>query len=311
MSSSIETARAQGFATSVFMLSQQKESRCRPACRVEMVSGEKARFFDRVGTVEFDAVTVRNGDTVYSDMPHTRRMVTGTPYRKATLLDKPDKLRMVWDPTGSYQEAFRRGFGRKIDDIVIAAISAAAATGEDGSSTTSLGNGQKIASTNGTTAGDLLNINALIHTKQIMDGNEVDDMDRYLFADSLQISNLLKSTQVTSADYNTVKALVRGEIDTFMGFQFIRTERLLSQSSTLNFAYSDGSVGSGSGDANGYTKCLAVQKNGMLLALWEDYQARVTEESQKNFSTQVWAEFYAGAVRMEEESVVEILCATS
>ena len=34
-----------------------------------------------------------------------------------------------------------------------------------------------------------------------------------------QITNLLSATEVKSADYNTVRALVRGEIDTFLGFK--------------------------------------------------------------------------------------------
>ena len=32
---------------------------------------------------------------------------------------------------------------------------------------------------------------------------------------------MLEETETTSSDYNSVKALVRGEIDTFLGFKFI------------------------------------------------------------------------------------------
>lgn len=41
--------------------------------------------------------------------------------------------------------------------------------------------------------------------------------------------NLLRETEVSSYDFNNVKALVEGKIDTFMGFKFIRTQRLPKQ----------------------------------------------------------------------------------
>lgn len=36
---------------------------------------------------------------------------------------------------------------------------------------------------------------------------------------------------MTSSDYNTVKALVNGEIDTFLGFKFKTSNRLLTDAS--------------------------------------------------------------------------------
>ena len=51
--------------------------------------------------------------------------------------------------------------------------------------------------------------------------------DQLVFAcSSAQILNLLSTTEVTSYDYNSVKALVDGKVDTFMGFKFVRTELL-------------------------------------------------------------------------------------
>jgi hypothetical protein len=40
------------------------------------------------------------------------------------------------------------------------------------------------------------------------------------------MSDLLGTTQVTSSDFNTVKALVQGSVDSFMGFKFISSNRL-------------------------------------------------------------------------------------
>ena len=36
--------------------------------------------------------------------------------------------------------------------------------------------------------------------------------------------NMLRETEVTSSDFNTVKALVNGELDTFVGFKLVLIE---------------------------------------------------------------------------------------
>ena len=49
---------------------------------------------------------------------------------------------------------------------------------------------------------------------------------RFIIVGPIQISDLLAVTQATSSDYASVKALVNGEIDTFMGFKFVVSNRL-------------------------------------------------------------------------------------
>jgi len=60
----------------------------------------------------------------------------------------------------------------------------------------------------------------------MLDKSELEG-ERYFAAGSDQLSNLLSSTAATSGDYNTIKALVNGETNSFMGFTFVRTERRL------------------------------------------------------------------------------------
>ena len=65
---------------------------------------------------------------------------------------------------------------------------------------------------------------------------------------SQQVSNLLNTTEVKSADYNSIKALVQGDIDTFMGFKFLRSERLnLASTQRKCFAFTKGAMGLGIG----------------------------------------------------------------
>ena len=129
--------------------------------------------------------------------------------------------------------------------------------------------------------------------KQILDSSDVDpDLPRCIVMKSNQFYDLLGDTEIQSSDYNTVKALVAGEIDTFMGFKFIRSERLTS-------------------DSNGDTQCIAWIHDGIGLSLGMDVKTEISERSDKNYSTQVYAQMCLGAVRIEDEKVVEIACTDS
>ena len=79
--------------------------------------------------------------------------------------------------------------------------------------------------------------------KEILDENDTDPEEpRYLLVTAGQLADLLNITSVTSADFNSVKALVQGDVDTFLGFKFIRTERLgldiISNRQVLGFCQS-------------------------------------------------------------------------
>ena len=304
MSSEITTAFSRQFGGTVFHLVQQKGSKLRSAVRNESLVGESG-FFDRIGKVTASIKTSRHADTVLTDTPHSRRMVVGTTYNHADMIDNDDKLRMLIDPTSDYVMAFMWALGRALDDEIISAADGAAPTGKTGTGTQAHSNAYKLGSVNA--AGNAvanMNVELLRRLKKKMDGYEVEDNDRYIAATASQMESLLQETEVTSSDYNVVKALVDGNLNSFMGFNFIRTEQLLAHSGTLNYSYTDGSVGSGSGDADGHRRCIAWQKMGLLLAVNQEPFAKVAERPDKNHGIQAYAEMTAGAVRMEEERVL-------
>src|SRR5690606_11910239 len=68
-----------------------------------------------------------------------------------------------------------------------------------------------------------------LQMKEIIDSSDVDpDEPRFLIITAKQVTNVLTTTEIKSADYNSVKALSEGRIDTFLGFKVIRTQRLKS-----------------------------------------------------------------------------------
>ena len=286
MSTQITTAFVQQFSANVQMLSQQKGSLLRRAVREESVTGEKA-FFDQVGSAVAQKKTSRHGDTPLAETPHSRRMVTLDHWEYADLIDDADKVAMLIDPTSSYANAAAYAVGRAMDDAILTALDGDAKTGKSGSTTTSLPAGQKVAVGSPATG---LTIAKLVSAKKVLDQNNVDpSIKRYIAVHPEQIEDLLNDSTVTSADFNTVKALVQGEINTFMGFEFITSTRLNTNASSQR-------------------QVLAWAEDGLTLAVGKDLMTQITQRADKSYSTQVYVCAQFGATRMEEEKVVQILC---
>ena len=204
-------------------------------------------------------------------------------YEWADLIDQQDRVRTLIDPTSSYALAAAYAMGRSMDDEIIAAVSGNAFGGETGSTTIALPSGQKI--TESGTAG--LTIAKLRSAKEIMDAGSVDpSLPRTIVVSPKQITDLLGTTEVTSSDFNTVKALANGEISSFLGFNFIVSNRLTSSSSKR--------------------LCLAFTNDAIKLALGKDVMTRIDERSDKGYSTQVYVCMTMGATRLEDEKVVTI-----
>ena len=308
MSSEITTAFVKQYKDLLFHLSQQRGSVLRGAVRIEMQKGSEA-FYERLGKVTAVEKVSRHSDTPLIDTPHSRRRVTLTDYEYADLIDSQDKIRTLIEPESPYLMAQVMAHGRAIDSKIIAQALGNAYSGVDGSTAVALPNSQKIASV-ASTAGANLNVQALRRAKKILDANDVDAMiPRYCAINASALENLLSETQVSSSDFNTVKALVQGELDTFLGFKFIRTELLTARSGALSFNTTTGAVGSGSGDADTYKQMICWAQDGLMLSLGKDIQTKITERADKSYAKQVYSCMSIGATRLEEEKVVSILCA--
>lgn len=304
MSTSIPVSYVKQFSSNVFHLSQQKGSRLQGMVRNESQKAVSA-FYDRLGKTAAVKKTNRHADTPLVNSDHSRRMVTMVDYEWADLIDDQDKIRTLISPESIYAQAAMWALGRAKDDEIIKAASGTAYAGEDGTTTVAMPNSQKVVATDGSTAGTRMNVDHLRRLAAVFGNNDVDEEEeKYLCVTQNQLTNLLSITQITSHDYNSVKALVDGKIDTFMGFKFIRSQRLLLQSGALSFSYTDGSVGAGAGDANGFVQNIAWAKQGLLLATGLDIKTRIDERADKSYATQVYAALSCGATRMEEEKVV-------
>lgn len=284
MSTQITTAFVEQYKSNVLHLAQQKGSRLRNAVRVEMVTGKSA-FFERIGSTAAEKRTSRHSDTPRMDTPHSRRKVSLDDYDWADLIDQEDKVRMLISPQSEYAIAGANAMGRAMDTAIIDAATGTAYSGAAGGTSVSLPSGQKVAHSSAD-----LSVAKLRSAKKILDAAEVDpDEERFLVCSAEQIDALLAETEVTSSDFNTIKTLVQGEIDTFMGFKFIRSERLNTDSTPSR-------------------QVLAFAKSAIGLAIGADISTKISERADKNYATQVFLSMTIGATRIEEEKMVEIAC---
>ena len=282
MSSTITEAFVQQYSNNVQMLSQQKGSLLRGVVDVESVVGKHA-YFERIGQVSAQKRVSRHSDTPQIDTHHSRRRVSMSDYEFADLIDQQDRVRTLIDPTSQYALAAAYAIGRSMDDEIISAVAGDAFGGETGSTTIALPAGQKITES-GT---DGLTIAKLRSAKEIMDSQSIDpSIPRTIVISPKQVTDLLGTTEVTSSDFNTVKALANGEINTFLGFNFIVSNRLTS--------------------SNSKRLCLAFTNDAVKLALGKDVMTRIDERSDKGYSTQVYVCMTMGATRLEDEKVVTI-----
>tara|TARA_R110002096_G_scaffold193685_5_gene375505 strand:+ start:1609 stop:2481 length:873 start_codon:yes stop_codon:yes gene_type:complete len=288
MSNQITTSFVEQYSSNVTMLSQQMGSKLRGSVDVETINGKNA-FFDQVGVTSAQLRTSRHGDTPQIDTPHSRRRLSLADYEWADLVDDVDKVRMLVDPTSSYAKAAAAAMNRSIDDVVITALNASAQTGVSGATGVALPSTQKFATGQ---QSDGLTIAKLLAAKKTFDLNDVDSsIKRYIVCGPQQIEDLLGTTQVTSSDFATVKALATGDVNSYLGFEFIVSNRLpfdaTNTDDRLIFAYTEDAI---------------------KLGIGKDVSAKITERADKSYSTQVYYCMSLGAVRMEEKKVFQIPC---
>ncbi len=287
MPETIDTAFVQQYQNTMRILCQQQKSRLEGTTIPPVSQQGEYLYWERIGATEAIELTARHSATPNIEVDHSRRRASGTAYVWATLLDTFDQVQMLVDPKAHYNRLGQMAMARAKDRMIIAALGGTAYAGKSGTVSVALPAAQKIA--HGSAS---LTLAKLLTTKEMMDEAEVDpDAPRYLVCAANQITSLLNTTEIKSADYNTVRALVTGQVDTFLGFKFIRTQLLtLTSAVRYCYAYTNGAIGMG-----------------VLM----DLQSKVDQRSDLNYAWQIWNRIFMSATRIEDELVVEIACSES
>lgn len=157
-------------------------------------------------------------DVTPMDISYNRPTATLENWNAPEYTDIFDQATVNFDEKSELAETIADAITRREDQIIIDAMDAgtysAAPAGDS-----AVGLLIDLTATNALTVAALRQANTKGLTKR---GVPSTDRTIALSADSLD--QLLATTQTTSSDFNTVKALVQGEIDTFLGFKFMVIE---------------------------------------------------------------------------------------
>jgi hypothetical protein len=129
-----------------------------------------------------------------------------------------------------------------------------------------------------------------------MDASNVPMDNRHIILHANGLASLLSETAVTSSDFNSVKALVQGEVNTFLGFQF----------HTIGDRTEGGLAIDGSSDRT----CFAFHRDAIGYGEGLGMRTEINYIAEKT-SWLVNEVFSAGAVAIDAEGVVSITCRES
>jgi len=225
-----------------------------------------------VATVRVPQTDVTPLNVTYSQVTETM-----TDYIAAEYSDIFHQSHVNFDERRELVQVVSKSIARRMDQLCIDALDAASSP-------------STVATSVGGAASNM-NIEKLRAAAKALNDNNVPAEGRHLLMHSSQLDALLGETEVTSADFATVKALVRGEINSFMGFNIITM---------------------GDRDEGGVPKpstrtCFAWHQDSM------GYAESMSQKSEVNYipektSFLVSSMFSAGAVAIDDEGIVKISC---
>jgi Phage capsid protein len=284
------------FDTNWQHLLQQKLDKTREYVVVDHVRG-KEKSFNQMSSVEMQPVTTRAGVTRITDTPLAKRWLRPFPYDLASLFDEWDEefLGEIVLPKSTTMESHVYAYNRAVDRTVINAALGTNYVGETGVTPVTLPAGQQIAVNfveTGTVANSGLTIGKLRQAKFILDNAEVDDQEtRVMIVCAKQLQDLLRTTEVTSSDYNTIKCLVEGTVNSYMGFTFKRISNKILPIDV----------------PSDVRTCVAWAKSAMRLTD-TGRETKMDIRADLSHALQIRTVAALGATRTEEEKVVSIAC---
>lgn len=187
------------------------------------------------------------------------------------------QAKVNFDERSELVQVLGNAIGRRQDQLILDALSAASGTG-------TVSNDIGGSDTN-------MNVAKLREAKRLLDRANVPPEGRHIILHASGLASLLAETAVTSSDFNTVKALVAGEINTFLGFTF----HILGDRSEGGLAI-DGSLD---------RTCFAFHKDAIGYAEGIAPRTEINYIPEKT-SFLVNSVFSAGAVAIDSEGIVKI-----
>jgi hypothetical protein len=255
----------------------QGQAQLRPAVRVRSGVEGSTYKFPKIGK---GVAQVRIPQTDVTPLNVTYGSVTATlsDYIAAEYSDIFMQAKVNFDERAELVKVVSGAIGRRQDQLIIDALVASSTSNTVASSVGG-------ANTN-------LNLDKLLAAKKALDAKNVPMDNRHIFIHANNLSGLLGETKVTSSDFNSIKALVNGELNTFLGFNF----------HTIGDR-DEGGLPLSSGDR----KVYAFHRDAIGMAEGIAPKTEINYIPEKT-SFLVSSMFSAGSVAIDAEGIVEITC---
>lgn len=223
-------------------------------------------------------------DVTPMDISHARQTATLGNWNAPEYTDIFDQAEVNFDEKQELAQTIARAMGRREDQIIIDALNSVtfAATNDLNPDT---GRVFDVSATANFTLGNMRS--AAQHLNEI----EAPESDRYFAIQAGALTQLLSDTTVTSSDYNVIKALVQGELDTYMGFKI-----------KLIGVRAEGGLPGVTGDEIAF----AWHKSAIGLAVGLDMKTSIDWVPQKT-SWLANGIYKAGAVAREPQGIIKII----
>lgn len=273
------------------MLAQQMDSRLGAAVTPTTITG-KRRKFNQLDEGEMSEVTERKGDTPDGDSTGTAYWIFRRKFEKVITFDEDDEVQLgtIALPDSDEVASMTYASNRTKDRVIIQAFDGTRYIGENGTTSDTFDTDFSIAVdyvASGSTANSGLTLAKISRAKKLLDEAEVEDGERYFVHSAQQLQDMLLVDKMTSEDYASVKALVDGKIDRFLGFKFVRTELLSRNTST------------------DVRTCFAWHKSGIKFADG-GRNTHMDVLPSRRHCKQIRGVYRCGAVRTQNEKVVRI-----
>jgi hypothetical protein len=221
-------------------------------------------------------VRVPQSDVTPLNVSFSQVTATLQDWNAAEYADIFNQAKVNFDERQELVQVVANAIGRRQDQIILDALA--------GSSTANVVDENE----GGTDTG--LNVAKLRAAKRLLDKNNVPMDNRHMIIHANSLASLLAETAVTSADFNTVRALVSGELNTFLGFTFHTIGDRAEGG--LPIASSERKLWAFHRDAVGYAEGIAPR-------------TEINYIPEKT-SFLVNAVFSAGAIAIDAEGIVEV-----
>jgi len=175
-------------------------------------------------------------DVTPMDVEHSRQVAILEDWNAPEYTDIFSHTEVNFDEKVYIAEAIARALTRREDQLIIDTLSGVTYS----ASPTNIDTGAQVAA-----GGTGLTVAKLRSAAEFLNDRGVDTDDRYIVHTAADLATLLGEDEVGSSDYNAIKALVHGEVNTFMGFNFCLIESRAEGGLPANkvYAYHKSAVG--------------------------------------------------------------------